>query len=79
MNMQNWRSFLDTSIDYISRFTVAFNDFASGWKIFISFVVVLIGLYVMPEGKAQYIVATAGIVFGAYSRKAQSVAKNKKQ
>ena len=77
--MSKIKSFIDLLIGYASRFTVAFDAFARGWKIFISFVVVLVGLYVMPEGKAQYIVATAGIVFGAYARKAQSVAKDKKE
>jgi len=44
------------------------DNILQGWKIFLSFAMVLVALYIMPEGKGQYIVATGGVALGLIAR-----------
>lgn len=56
---------------YLRTVKMAFyelDNIFQGWKIFFSLAMVLVALYVMPEGKAQYIVATASVGLGLIAR-----------
>jgi len=55
------------------KWAIAFDNFFYGHKIFFSMLVILLALHVMPESKAQYVVATASVVFGMLARKAKSI------
>jgi hypothetical protein len=57
-------------------FLIHFDKFLKGWKTFISMLVLMVGLYIMPEGKGQYIVQIAGIALVLIARTAKIVNKN---
>ena len=59
--------------DLVVAWLIRFDSFFAGHKTFLSMAVILIGLYVMPEGKAQYIVATAGVFAALIARAAKKV------
>ena len=63
MTLSQWKNIL-----------IELDKIGSGWKTFFALIVALIGLYVMPEGKAQYIVATMGIVAAGLARGAKVAA-----